>query len=174
MYEQSLPEDDEEAALLVMAILHHNSKMIPPTLPQESMFDLAKFAHKYDLIDTVRFVAHMRWCTKLSWPGDSTLSHSGSRRISKLMAAAYILRLEANFNAYTNCLILSATGLGETVASKEALNYLPSETLGTKPCIPPIVTSLTVFRSHRQGTDEHALKGSVALRRTGNAVRKLL
>lgn len=133
MHEQLLPDDDEEATLLVMAMLHYNMKFVPATLNQKSMFSLAKFAHKYDVVEAVSPIIGLRWAPMdgwYCWPIEDQLPTSEAHLVSELLASAYLLKLPSKFNTFSNVLILHTPGLRGYDLSEGALFYLPDELPG--------------------------------------------
>lgn len=125
MHEQRFPGDDEEATLVVMAMLHYNTSLVPNPLDDDSVFSLAKFAHKYSLVDAVSPMIYARWIHKYNGFSKSPLSTAESCLVSELLATAYLLRLPPDFERLSNALILNSPGLRKTELSKDALGHLP-------------------------------------------------
>lgn len=136
MHEQVLPEDEEETTLLVLAMLHHSHDIIPKWLPPSQLFGITRFAHKYDLIASLRPIVYVH-CEYLSNEYDDDDGDHGSwggpggeNDWLEMMATAYLFRIPKLFKSSSNTVILNSDGPVTAEGHQESLQYLPDGILG--------------------------------------------
>lgn len=67
----ALPEDDPNAVLVVMKILHHKPSQLPLTMSTGQLFDLATICHKYIVTDIVLAHVDYRMWIDTHWSSDA-------------------------------------------------------------------------------------------------------
>lgn len=92
-----LPEDNAAAMKLICAIIHHQNKRIPQTLPASDVLGIAVTADKYDCVDALKFASENWLLPRKNKAGDLML----------LTAAAYLFRNAQAFKEITKAMILT-------------------------------------------------------------------
>lgn len=94
--ELQLPDDDAVGMKYLCAVMHHQNKMIPATLPVQDVLNIAVLADKYDFVDAFSF-------TSAAWllPGNKE-----ARDLMTLAAAASWFQNAQAFKAITKALIV--------------------------------------------------------------------
>lgn len=128
MHEQLLPDDIEEVVELVLAMLHYAHDRIPESIWIPNLYSIAKFAHKYDLIDSLRSTVYTHCkCDPVSF---DNFSMNNMKCGFEILAAAYIFKFPEIFAVCSNILILRSRGNAQAGASNEVFDYLPTEVFG--------------------------------------------
>lgn len=128
MHEQLLPEDHELVAEWVFAMLHYAHNLVPEPISSLAIFEVAKFAHKYDLIDSLRSTVYTHYkfdAAIFDCPSSFNMKFS-----FEVLAAAYMFKLPDTFFALSNSLIVRSRGNVQAHASREVFDYLPTEVFG--------------------------------------------
>lgn len=128
MHEQLLPDDGEEVVCLVLAMLHYAHNLVPKWIPDLALYAVARFAHKYDLINSVRSTVYTHYkCDVASF---DRLSANNMERGFEILAAIYMFKFPEMFSAYSNILIVRSRGNAQAEASGAVFDDLPEEVFG--------------------------------------------
>jgi len=100
-----LPEDDPNAMILILNVIHHRDRSVPTSISRKLMAQVLVLVDKYQFSECLHF-ASKTWVQNLN---RTELPYSFSSELMEWIYIAWVHNLETTFRASTRTAILTAT-----------------------------------------------------------------